>query len=83
VAGQFVVWADLFARFAFKGSGVLRAGPEPWLGQWPVRLHRPGQYDVAAASGQADEGGIVAFTLSAFAVVERFGGGVAQGCERG
>ena len=38
-----------------------------------------GEDDVAAAAGQADEGGVVAFAFGSFAVVEGFGGGVAQG----
>ena len=42
-----------------------------------------GEDDVAAAAGQADEGGVVAFAFGSFAVVEGFGGGVAQGGEGG
>ena len=41
------------------------------------------QDDVAAASGEADEGGVVAFAFGSFPVVERLGRGVAQGGERG
>ena len=42
-----------------------------------------GEQDVAAASGEADEGGVVAFALGAFAVVVGAAGGVGQGGERG
>jgi hypothetical protein len=38
---------------------------------------------VLAASGAGDEGYVVAFDLSDFAVVVRPGDGVSQGCERG
>ena len=39
--------------------------------------------DVAAAAGQADQGGVVAFAFGAFAVVEGLGRGVAQAGEGG
>ena len=42
-----------------------------------------GEDDVAAAAGQADQGGVVAFAFGSLAVVERLGRGVAQGGERG
>src|SRR6266567_3245315 len=42
-----------------------------------------GQDDIAAAAGQADEGGVVAFAFGSVAVVEGFGGGVAQRGEDG
>jgi hypothetical protein len=46
-----------------------------------VLEHR--EQDVDPAAGQADEGGVVAFALGAFAVVVGPGGGVVQGGERG
>jgi hypothetical protein len=42
-----------------------------------------GEDDVAASSGEADDGGVVAFAFGAFAVVEGFGLGRAEGGERG
>src|SRR5215472_2039654 len=42
-----------------------------------------GEDDVAAAAGQADQGGVVTLAFGALAVVERLGGRVAQRCERG
>jgi hypothetical protein len=37
-----------------------------------------GEDDVAAAAGEADHGGVVAFVFGSFPVVERLGCGVAQ-----
>jgi len=42
-----------------------------------------GVEDVASASGEADQGGVVLLSLGAFAVVVAAAGRVAQGCERG
>ena len=42
-----------------------------------------GVQDVAASSGEADEGGVVAFALGAFAVVVGAADGVVEGGQRG
>ena len=42
-----------------------------------------GVEDVAAAAGEADEGGVVFLALGSFAVVVGAAGGVVQGGERG
>jgi len=42
-----------------------------------------GQDDVAAAAGQTDEGGVVAFAFGAFTVVEGSGGWIAEAGEGG
>src|SRR6185437_16319034 len=63
---------------ASASSGAGRAG---WLVGLVGAEH--GEDDVAAAAGQADERGVMAFAFGAFAVVERFGRGVAQRGERG
>src|SRR5699024_4570051 len=52
-----------------------------WLVVGSVSEH--GEEDVAAAAGQADEGGVVALALGAFAVVVGPTGGVGQGGEGG
>lgn len=51
---------------------------------WTVKLVvlEPGVEDVAAASGEADEGGVAFLAFGSFAVVIRAAGGVAHGSQR-
>src|SRR6516165_5922801 len=63
------------------GSGGSGGIGEPGCGAGGlVRLAgaEHGEDDVAAASGQADQGGVVAFAVGTFAVVEGLGRGVTQ-----
>ncbi len=70
-------------RLAWFGSGGVgqAGGRAGWLVGLAGAEH--GEDDVAAAAGQADQGGVVAFAFGAFAVVEGLGRRVAQGGERG